>query len=240
MTKWKIKELENQNVNEKTLEEAISNKNTKLQPYGTYRVTHEDKYYEKLRQGIEPYVKLDDQQGETHLRKYSDIRLPYTGKHYIEDCDLKIPKSDIQDRIFHRMDRFKVAMAYRSMNFIDKGLNYVQSEVLHELQAIDYSQKWEDASASFELDKSFTWIDWKRAEMITDETDLCFLDLQEDEQVRLMFNVFPMGATLLSMLAFNTKTGSVDGNEAVSQKADQSKDAEQMFSAAQEGYEVRL
>ena len=57
------------------------------------------------------------------------------------------------------------------------------------LMAIDYSQDIEDPLSTFQLDRTFTLIDWKYAELLQSRID--FEDLQEQDQLRLMFSVFP-------------------------------------------------
>jgi len=80
------------------------------------RKKHPDTFKTFQNAGKDPYIKLDVDNGETHLRKFGEDRLPFTGRHYIEDADLKIPKTHIIDRIFNRMDKHKVDMAYRAMH----------------------------------------------------------------------------------------------------------------------------
>ena len=40
------------------------------------------------------------------------------------------------------------------------------AKALEELQTINYGFKWTDAKSRFIIDRPFTWIDWKRAELI--------------------------------------------------------------------------
>ena len=51
-----------------------------------------------------------------------------------------------------------------------------------------------DPHSMFQLDRTFTVLDWKFAEKIGDDLD--FNKMQEEEQLRLMFSVFPQGNSM--------------------------------------------
>ena len=96
-------------------------------------------------------------------------------------------------------------------------------QALSELQTINYGFKWTDAKSRFIIDRPFTWIDWRRAELIEADKQENFESLEQDEKLRMIFSVFPQGNNLLRMLAFTAR----DLKKAV--KQDSSHDAEAMF-----------
>ena len=63
-------------------------------------------------------------------------------------------------------------------------------DLFKELQAIDYSQPIEDPLSLFQIDRTFTWLDWKETEM-NEHTQRVFAELPLDQQIRMMFSVFP-------------------------------------------------
>ena len=65
---------------------------------------------------------------------------------------------------------------------------------------IDYLQDWQSWSSAFQIERSFSWIDFKVAELITTTSYLTFSMLPRSAQTRLITNIFPQGNTLLSML----------------------------------------
>ena len=106
-------------------------------------------------------------------------------------------------------------------------------KTLDALQTINYGFKWTDAKSRFIIDRPFTWIDWKRAELIEADKQETFESLEQDEKLRMIFSVFPQGNSLLRMLAYTTR------NLKMAVKQDSSNDAEAMFKAAKEGFEIK-
>ena len=104
------------------------------------------------------------------------------------------------------MRQYKLAMLKRQ-SLDDKTKKYYP-EVYKPLFAIDYCQNIENPVSTFQLDRSFTIIDWKYAELI--ETRLDFTDLESQDQLRLIFSVFPGGNSLLQMLAAMSPKESID------------------------------
>lgn len=106
--------------------------------------------------------------------------------------------------------------------------------MLEELQAINYGQKWVDSNSSFVIERPFTWIDWKKAKLIKQVEQESFEGLNTDEQNRLLFSVFPLGNSLMRMLAQPIfEDGPVS-------KEDSSSEAEAMFRAASESFNIEV
>ena len=100
------------------------------------------------------------------------------------------------------------------------------------MQDINYSFNWIDSKSSFVIERPFTWIDWKKAELIQTKQEEHFCNLQSDEKLRLLYSVFPQGNTLLRMLATSSSSQTA--------KQDSSNEAEAMFCAAQEGFDLKV
>jgi len=53
--------------------------------------------------------------------------------------------------------------------------------------------------STFQIDRTFTWLDWTYAEQIEKKSQ--FNEFLTSEQLRLIFSVFPEGQTLLTLLS---------------------------------------
>lgn len=102
-------------------------------------------------------------------------------------------KSSVAQRIYYRMSNFKLCMNQRkTIKHAKKGqvfLPFYYPDVYKPLIAIDYGQNISDPISMFQLDRTFTLLDWKFAELI--EKSANFADMEREEQLRLIFSVFP-------------------------------------------------
>lgn len=72
------------------------------------------------------------------------------------------------------------------MNTGRKGYN-----LLREINNIDFKQRWGDNSASFDIQMSFTWLDWYIGDKLL-KGEIFNLDNMDIEQkIHLVFNIFP-------------------------------------------------
>ena len=66
---------------------------------------------------------------------------------------------------------------------------------------LDYEQKFKTPSSQFQVDRTFNWMDWKLAEEVNTLTDFSFEAMPALNKMRLSYNIFPQGNSLLKMLA---------------------------------------
>lgn len=129
---------------------------------------------------------LHVEDGETFLHKFDDYVQDWDGLHMFEDPDNPRRKSTILERILTRSEHYKFFMRQRTARRIasrfeteaetSKQYKY-RPQVLEELQAIYYGSKWTDAQSSFVIERSFSVIDWKRAELIQKRKNELFENL---------------------------------------------------------------
>ena len=84
---------------------------------------------------------------------------------------------------------------------------------------IDYEQKFKSPFSQFQVDRTFSWMDWKLAELVSTVADFSFESMPAFNKMRLSYNIFPLGNSLLKMLASTTDSnndGKVDTNEKLS------------------------
>ena len=76
----------------------------------------------------------------------------------------------------------------------------------------------------FALDRTFSWIDWRQAELVCTHKDVC--KLLDEEQLRLYLSIFPGGSSLLEMLCKHDERHQVDN------RIDEAKNLENAFKNA--------
>jgi len=178
----------------------------------------------------EPQMRVNTSDGSSH------VIFDFSGQHLLLQPSFGMLKADIFSRIFSRMSTFKLEMSLRkNLKITDPNRPLYYPEVYKPLCSIDYSQSITNPLSTFQLDRSFTLIDWKFAELIESRID--FIDLETEEQLRLMFCVFPQGNSILQMLATTSKA---QDSESMGKKMDSVDDCEQIFMRAREGYSVHF
>ena len=55
--------------------------------------------------------------------------------------------------------------------------------------------------ANFDIELSFTILDWKIAETVVNDRMFSIEDVEEEQRVELCFNLFPQGNSLLHLLS---------------------------------------
>mmetsp|Transcript_21897 Transcript_21897/g.29300 ORF Transcript_21897/g.29300 Transcript_21897/m.29300 type:complete len:123 (+) Transcript_21897:939-1307(+) len=75
---------------------------------------------------------------------------------------------------------------------------YYYPDCMKPLLAVDYTQNIHDPMMTFELDRTFSWLDWRQAELVETRTDVA--TLMSEEQVRLYLSIFPNGSSLMELL----------------------------------------
>lgn len=146
-----------------------------------------------------PLLDVKTELGTSFMYKNVDIILEFNGKHMLLQPTYGMSKSSVAQRIYYRMSNFKLCMNQRkTIKKAKKGgqvLPYYYPDVYKPLMAIDYGQNISDPVSMFQLDRTFTLLDWKFAELI--EKSANFADMEREEQLRLIFSVFPQGNSML-------------------------------------------
>jgi len=66
---------------------------------------------------------------------------------------------------------------------------------------VDYIQPWESAVSSFDVELTYTILDWKIGETIITNKSFDINDVEMEQRVQLGFNIWPGGQSLLHMLS---------------------------------------
>ena len=72
--------------------------------------------------------------------------------------------------------------------------------LLEQISRIDYLQSWEGHSSSFEVELSFTTLDWFIADLVNSAEPYSLSTVDEEEQTNIIFNIMHKGRTLLHKL----------------------------------------
>ena len=77
--------------------------------------------------------------------------------------------------------------------------------LLSNINRIDYNQPWNDQVASFDLELSYTMLDWLICEMEINDGNFSLPDVDLEQKIQLCFNIFPNGRGVLHKLAIGTQ-----------------------------------
>ena len=78
--------------------------------------------------------------------------------------------------------------------------NNPKFDLLQLINGVDYDQLLTDYNASFDVQLSFTWLDWRIMDMLQKGT-VKIEDVDEEQQLQLVFNILPEGRSFLHMLS---------------------------------------
>ena len=144
--------------------------------------------------------------------------------HYILDAQNKHERADATNRILALSERFVISQKKRLLMNKKKYAELYFPYVYKHLNTIDYaSQDYCNAMSTFQIDRTFTLLDWKMAESIDKIKEISFRDFEHDEQMRLIHCIFTGGSSLLRMLAKSDNEQEIDG------KLDSYDDCNQIF-----------
>lgn len=75
-------------------------------------------------------------------------------------------------------------------------------DILKQINKIDYTQVFHENTSFFNIENTFTWLDWRICDMLKIGKQARNLkDIEFEQQVQLFFNIFPNGRSLLHLLA---------------------------------------
>lgn len=76
-----------------------------------------------------------------------------------------------------------------------------QFDILNLINTVDYGQVWNKRGSKFDVELSYTILDWKIAETVISNPNFDISDVEEEQRTQLCFNIWPRGWGLLHMLS---------------------------------------
>ena len=80
-------------------------------------------------------------------------------------------------------------------------------EVTNLINRVDYLQKWDSKMSSFDVELSFTVLDWLITDKIIFDKNFSVADVETEQRIQLCFNIWPQGNGILHLLARQGKFG---------------------------------
>ena len=69
------------------------------------------------------------------------------------------------------------------------------------LNTIDFRQEWGDPMSSFDVELSYTWLDWRIMELIISNPNFNIDNIDAEQKLQLCFNIWPKARGILHKLA---------------------------------------
>lgn len=107
----------------------------------------------------------------------------------------------------------RINQSYKSG--LQHALNTGNSDfkLLQMINKIDYLQPWGHYMSAFDVELSFTWLDWKIMEQAMNEPNFDLREIDPEQKIQLCFNIFPNGRGILHYLAANKDVNNVSGED---------------------------
>ena len=77
------------------------------------------------------------------------------------------------------------------------NLNDSQFNLLDKISKIDFCQKWTELNSSFDIELTFTWLDWRIMDLLQSNLDFETNDISEKKLLQVGFNIIPGGRSML-------------------------------------------
>ena len=77
------------------------------------------------------------------------------------------------ERLIRRSQSYKVSLTH-AINLKDPDF-----KLLHQISRTDFGQKWDDQNAGFDVEMSFTWLDWRIMDILRSKIDFVTNDFSE-------------------------------------------------------------
>lgn len=72
--------------------------------------------------------------------------------------------------------------------------------LLEKINKIDFMQTWGRQGSSFDVECSFTWLDWRILELINSHSYFSIENIDTEQALQLCFNIWPKGRGVLHQL----------------------------------------
>ena len=106
------------------------------------------------------------------------------------------------------------------------------------INKIDYLQAFGNIKSKFDVETSFTWLDWRILELEIHDEVFNLQDVETEQKIQLAFNIMPMGRGFLHQLALG---GQKHNKAELNDDHIKSRDAtEEMFKTASELIDLQL
>ena len=108
-----------------------------------------------------------------------------------------------------------------------------------DLYYIDYTQPWNNSESSFDVQTTFTLLDWKICDLVVADPQFNVGDIDQEQQMQLALNIFPGCYSLLHKLAIGGKDmigneNSTDGHDSIM------KSTHDLFQTAKKNFDFGL
>lgn len=108
---------------------------------------------------------------------------------------------DVLERLIRMNQSYKTSLSH-ALNTNQKGF-----KLLQQINRVDFSQPWTLQDSSFDIENSFTSLDWRIIELVEDaDTDFEIKDIEKEQRLQLCFNILPNGRSILHNLASSTNS----------------------------------
>ena len=77
------------------------------------------------------------------------------------------------------------------------NMHYQNFNLLERIYNIDYMQSWGKTVSSFDIQLSFTWLDWRIIEQIIHDESFDLANVETEQKIQLCFNIMPLGRGVL-------------------------------------------
>ena len=114
-------------------------------------------------------------------------------------CELE--DRDVLERLVRKSQKYKTNLIH-ALNTGRRDFRPIQH-----ISAIDFTQPWTEEDSSFDIEMSFTWLDWRIINKVIDpRINVHFEDIDEEQQLQLCFNILPNGRSMLHNLAIKASS----------------------------------
>ena len=106
---------------------------------------------------------------------------------------------DVLERLVRMNQEYKCSLLH--------AINLRQDiNILTKINKIDYLQEWGSQQSSFDVECSFTWLDWRIIELITSTDVFSVQNVDTEQALQLCFNIWPEGRGVLHLLVLGGQT----------------------------------
>ena len=92
--------------------------------------------------------------------------------HLLSD-KVQLKNDNVLERLIRRNQAYKTALSH-AIN--TKNTSF---QLLHQINKIDFKQRWNDQNSSFDVELSFTWLDWRIMDIVQSNADFATKDFGE-------------------------------------------------------------
>ena len=111
------------------------------------------------------------------------------------------------DAVLERLIRMNQSYKVNLTHALNRKNAAGDFKLLPLINKIDFTQSWTDPNSSFDIENSFTWLDWRIIDRVEDpELDFYIDDIDSAQKLQLCFNILPNGQGMMHVLASSMRT----------------------------------